>query len=315
MGRAVLVTERGAAVLTVLAVEPRGALAPVPVHALVHLIVAHLVHRVGPHNVGAILGASRRIGGFPFPVTRSLSVVSVVIIDGHNLKLIAGSLHCDTLLTGCSSQRIGHLGVGSPHIIVIGGLLRLSLVATAGIASIVRVTVDATMHPVSVLGMSLLDLPSTGTGHSMVMMMVVVRYLARQRIVALAILMMLIGVAVAGEVLLVYDGVHCVVLGADGLYCEVVGAKTILRLLKCVKLRITGGEAGVVTEVGQTDSALRGTLSGEVILGIGRIQQRIKAGMVKQSTPCNISKIFYFESDAGGLRHLKKEITIFQTFL
>ena len=77
---------------------------------------------------------------------------------------------------------------------------------------------------------------------------------------------------------------HCVVVRGDRLDAEVVGAETILRLLKSVQLTVGGREAGVVAEVGEADSTLGAALPGEVVLGVGGVQQGVKTGVVKQSS-------------------------------
>ena len=74
---------------------------------------------------------------------------------------------------------------------------------------------------------------------------------------------------------------HRVVVRGDRLDAEVVGAETILRLLESVQLTVGGGEAGVVAEVGEADSALGAALPGEVILRVGGVQQGIKTRVVK----------------------------------
>ena len=74
---------------------------------------------------------------------------------------------------------------------------------------------------------------------------------------------------------------HRVVIRGDGLDAEVIGAETILWLLKSVQLTVGGGEAGVVAEVSEADSTLGAALPSEVVLGIGRVQQGIKTGVVK----------------------------------
>ena len=92
------------------------------------------------------------------------------------------------------------------------------------------------MHSVPVLGVPLLHLPPAGAGHGVVMVVVKLRNLARKRIV-LAVLED-VRVAVAGEELLVDDGVHGVVVAGDRLDGEVVRAEAVLRLLEGVELEI-----------------------------------------------------------------------------
>ena len=90
------------------------------------------------------------------------------------------------------------------------------------------------MHSVPVLGVPLLHLPPAGAGHGVVMVVVKLGNLARKRIL-LAVLED-VRVAVAGEELLVDDGVHGVVVAGDRLDGEVVRAEAVLRLLEGVEL-------------------------------------------------------------------------------
>ena len=80
----------------------------------------------------------------------------------------------------------------------------------------------------------------------------------------------------------VNNGVNCVIIGRDCLNTEIIRAETVLRLLKGVQLRITGGEAGVVAEVGEADPTLSPTLPREVVLRVGGVQQGVQAGVVER---------------------------------
>ena len=92
------------------------------------------------------------------------------------------------------------------------------------------------MHSVPVLGVPLLHLPPAGAGHGVVMVVVKLGNLARKRIVLAALED--VRVAVAGEELLVDDGVHGVVIAGDRLDGEVVRAEAVLRLLEGVELEV-----------------------------------------------------------------------------
>ena len=92
-----------------------------------------------------------------------------------------------------------------------------------------------------------------------------------------------VSVAVSGQKFLVDDGVDRVVIAADRLDAKVVGAEAVLRLLEGVQLAVGGREARVVAEVGEADPTLGATLSGQVILGVGRIQERVQARVVTKS--------------------------------
>ena len=89
-----------------------------------------------------------------------------------------------------------------------------------------------------------------------------------------------VSVAVSGQKFLVDDGVDRVVVAADRLDAKVVGAEAVLRLLEGVQLAVGGREAGVVAEVGEADPTLGATLSGQVILRVCRVQERVQARVV-----------------------------------
>ena len=90
-------------------------------------------------------------------------------------------------------------------------------------------------------------------------------------------------IAVSGQKFLVDDGVDRVVIAANRLDAKVVGAEAVLRLLEGVQLAVGGREAGVMAEVGEADPTLGATLSGQVVLGVGRIQERVQARVVTES--------------------------------
>ncbi len=96
------------------------------------------------------------------------------------------------------------------------------------------------------------------------------------------LLLSTVGILVARQKLLVDNGVHLVLIGRDCLDAEVVRAEGVvvvvvgLRLLKGVELRVGGGEAGVVAEVGEAET-LGSALAGEVILWVGGVQQAVQA--------------------------------------
>ena len=92
-----------------------------------------------------------------------------------------------------------------------------------------------------------------------------------------------VSVAGSGQKFLVDDGVDRVVVAANRLDAKVVGAEAVLRLLEGVQLAVGGREAGVMAEVGEADPTLGATLSGKVILGVGRVQERVQARVVTES--------------------------------
>ena len=106
---------------------------------------------------------------------------------------------------------------------------------------------------------------------SMVMvMMLMIRNLARQR--KLFSILEQVRVPIPRQKFFVNNRVNCIIIGRDCLNTKVIRAETVLRLLKGVQLRITGGEAGVVAEVGQADPTLSPALPREVVLGVGGVQ-------------------------------------------
>ena len=106
-----------------------------------------------------------------------------------------------------------------------------------------------------------------------------VRNLARQR--KLLAILHQVGIPIARQELFVNNSMNCIIIGRDCLNTKVIRAETVLRLLEGVQLGVAGGQAGVVAEVGQADTALRPALSGQVVLGVGRVQQGVKAGVVE----------------------------------